>query len=260
MIPNMSGCVARSATRAQDAGISPKVGISRLLPRRAVANARFRSEAVVVRLHCTSGLFLICSGLNNVERIAQLAKIAVVLTQGFADWEYALIGGTGGPFYGLDVQYFSTQTGQVTSQGGLPVVVSRGLDELTAWRPDVVVVVGGTAWEAENAPDISRLLTAQHAAGVHIGGICGGTLALARAGLLDAEPHTSNDAEYLKRNAANYRGEAHYRASAAAVSSGRVVTAPGTAPASFTAAVFEAAGVPAEAISRFKRMMAAEHC
>jgi putative intracellular protease/amidase len=188
-----------------------------------------------------------------------MGKIAVVLTQGFADWEYALIGGTGGPFYGLDVQYFSTETGQITSQGGLSVTMSQSLDELTAWQPSVIVVVGGTVWETEIAPDISSLLNAQHDEGVHIGGICGGTLALARAGLLDAEPHTSNNAEFLKQNAANYVGEAHYQASAAAISSGRVITAPGTAPASFTAAAFEAAGMPIETVSQFMGMMAAEH-
>jgi putative intracellular protease/amidase len=204
-------------------------------------------------------MFRICSGANIVERMPLMAKIAVVLTLGFADWEYALIGGTGGPFYGLDVQYFSSETGKITSQGGLTVIVSQGLDELTAWQPNVVVVVGGTAWETDNAPDISSLLNAQHARGVHIAGICGGTLALARAGLLDTESHTSNDAEFLKRNAANYSGKAHYQASAAALSSGRVITAPGTAPASFTAEVFKAAGVPTETVSQFREMMAAEH-
>ena len=45
--------------------------------------------------------------------------MAVVLTEGFADWEYALIGGIGGPFYGLDVQYFAPAAGPVHSQGGL---------------------------------------------------------------------------------------------------------------------------------------------
>ena len=47
-----------------------------------------------------------------------MAKVAVLLTQGFADWEYALIGGTGGPFYGLDIQYFAPVAGEIRSQGG----------------------------------------------------------------------------------------------------------------------------------------------
>ncbi|WP_458792427.1 DJ-1/PfpI family protein [Yoonia sp. MH D7] len=188
-----------------------------------------------------------------------MAKIAVVLTQGFADWEYALIGGTGGPFYGLDVQYFSPEAGQLTSQGGLTAVVSQDLDALSAWQPDVAVVVGGTVWETEKAPNISDFLKTLHESGTYIAGICGGTLALARAGLLNDAPHTSNDADFLKQNAADYAGDTHYQASPSAISSGRLITAPGTAPASFTAAVFEAAGLPKETLAQFKGMMAAEH-
>lgn len=188
-----------------------------------------------------------------------MPKIAIVLTEGFADWEYALIGGTGGPFFGLDVQYFSTASGKLNSQGGLSVNISQGLDELKAWQPDVAVIVGGTAWKSNNAPDISSFLNELHGKGTHIGGICGGTLALARAGLLNAETHTSNNADYLKRNAENYTGEARYQPSASAVSSGHIITAPGTAPASFTAAIFEAAGAPVDGVSQFRAMMAAEH-
>ena len=218
-----------------------------------------RSHTYAIDVHCTCEIFYICSDSRIVEWNVPMSKIAVVLTQGFADWEYALIGGTGCPFYGLDVQYFSTESGKITSQGGLSVIISQGLDELIEWQPNLVVVIGGTAWESDDAPNISSFLNAQYVKGVHIGGICGGTLALARAGLLDAEQHTSNDADFLKQKAANYLGEAYYQASAAAISSGRIITAPGTAPASFTAAVFEAAGIPKDMVSQFKGMMAAEH-
>lgn len=34
----------------------------------------------------------------------EMSKNAVSLTHGFAVWEYALIGETGGPFYGLNIQ------------------------------------------------------------------------------------------------------------------------------------------------------------
>jgi hypothetical protein len=41
-----------------------------------------------------------------------MAKLAIILTHGFANWEYALIGGTGGSFYGFNIQYFSPATGE----------------------------------------------------------------------------------------------------------------------------------------------------
>lgn len=188
-----------------------------------------------------------------------MAKVALVLTQGFADWEYALIGGTGGPFYGLDVQYFTPQGGEIRSQGGLTATVSQDLDDLCRWCPNTLVVVGGTIWDTVKAPDISGILKSQHNDGVTIAGICGGTLALARAGILDGVPHTSNDAQFLTQNSETYAGSRFFRQSAAAVSEDRVITAPGTAPVSFAAAVFESAGLDLDTVQNFKAMMAAEH-
>ncbi|MFY2822457.1 DJ-1/PfpI family protein [Ruegeria sp. MALMAid1280] len=188
-----------------------------------------------------------------------MAKVALIITDEFADWEYAMIGGIGGSFYELDVAYFSPTPGQLRSMGGMTVIVSNGLEELAVWQPDVVAVIGGTVWDSETAPDITDLLVAQYDRGVPVGGICGGTLALARSGLLNIEPHTSNDGDFLIRNAVGYEGASNYVQSASAVSSGHVVTAPGTAPISFAAAIFEAAGVPKETVSQFKDLITAEH-
>lgn len=188
-----------------------------------------------------------------------MTKLAILLPQGFADWEYALIGGTGGPYYGLDIQYFTPQPGQVRSQGGLSAVVSQDLTALSNWQPDGVVVIGGMIWETDQAPDVHGLLRAQHKRGAVVAGICGGTLALGRAGLLDNLSHTSNDPDYLSKNAEGYAGSDHYVASPSAISKNRVITAPGTAPVSFTAAIFESVGLAQDTVAQFKAMMAAEH-
>lgn len=188
-----------------------------------------------------------------------MAKIAVILTQGFADWEYALIAGTGGPFYGLDIQFFSPKVGEIQSQGGLTATVLQGLDELSKWEPAAVVVIGGMIWETDQAPDIRNLLKAQHARGAVVAGICGGTLALGRAGLLDDVRHTSNAPDFLNQNASGYAGSALYVSSPFAISENHVITAPGTAPVSFAAAIFEGVGLDQEKVAQFKAMMAAEH-
>ncbi len=54
-----------------------------------------------------------------IARISTMKKVAIILTQEFADWEYALVAGTGGTFYGFDVQFFTPETGEIRSQGGL---------------------------------------------------------------------------------------------------------------------------------------------
>lgn len=188
-----------------------------------------------------------------------MSKIALLLSPGFADWEYGLIAGTGGPFYGLDVQIFGTATGATVSQGGLGVTLSQGPGALTAWQPDVLAIVGGTLWESPQAPDLTARLAELHSEGTTIAGICGGTLAMARAGVLAHARHTSNGAAFLRDNAPGYEGGQHYTDSAKAVTDGRIITAPGTAPASFAAAVFAAADLPADTVVQFRDMMAAEH-
>ncbi|MTH96870.1 DJ-1/PfpI family protein [Roseibium sp. RKSG952] len=188
-----------------------------------------------------------------------MPKVALLLTDGFADWEYALIAGTGGPFYGLEVGFFAPAAGNLRSQGGLQVQVPSGFDEVQVWQPDVVVVVGGMIWESGNALDISEMLAALKRLGVAVAGICGGTLALARAGLLEDVRHTSNDQGFLIKNAAGYGGSAHFEDTPSAVSDRAVITAPGTAPVSFAAEVFRAAGVEPAAVTQFTTMLAAEH-
>lgn len=188
-----------------------------------------------------------------------MSKIALLLTPGFADWEYAFLAGTGGPYYGADIRFFAPEAGPVISMGGLTAQVPQGFDEVADWAPDAVIAVGGTIWETEQAPDISALLSQQHIKGTVIGGICGGTLALARAGLLNSVPHTSNALEFLQKNAEGYTGTDAYVDCPEAVSDNRIVTAAGTAPVSFTAEVYRAIGIPSDAVSQFTSMLQAEH-
>ena len=111
-----------------------------------------------------------------------MAKVALILTENFADWEYALIAGTGGPYYGLEVEFFAPQAGQISSMGGLSVMISRNTAEISAWQPEVVVVVGGLIWTTDEAPKIAELIITHHHGGDVIAGICGGTLALTGPG------------------------------------------------------------------------------
>ena len=188
-----------------------------------------------------------------------MQKVAVLLAEGFADWEYALIGGTGGPFYGLEIQYVTLGAAHLTSQGGMLVRVDHTAGDLAQMHPGVIVVIGGTIWETDRVPDVGAALRAHHAGGGTVAGICGGTLALARAGLLDNCAHTSNDPAFLTDHAAGYTGQGHYVNQSAAVRDASVITAPGTAPVSFAAEVFRAAGLAAETVMQFRAMLAAEH-
>ena len=188
-----------------------------------------------------------------------MTKVAVLLTQGVADWEYGVLCGLGQGYFGLEIRFVTPVPGEVTSMGGLVARVVDGLDLLEAWAPDALVVIGGTIWERPEAPDVVDVLRAAHQRGAVVAGICGGTLALARAGLLNAVRHTSNDAAFLGTHADSYAGSATYLEQPTAVSDGRVVTAAGTAPVSFAAEVMAALDVPAETVHQLKSMLGGEH-
>lgn len=100
-----------------------------------------------------------------------MSKIALLLSPGFADWEYAFIAGTGGPFYGLDVGFFATSPAKLTSQGGLECCVAHDVDDLQQWNPDVLVVIGGTIWEKDPAPEIAPVLNNRLSNGKAVAGI-----------------------------------------------------------------------------------------
>ena len=56
------------------------------------------------------------------------------------------------------------------------------------WQAAIEVVVGGMSRETDKVPDVIAVLNSLYNSGASLGGNCGETLALARAGLLDSTP------------------------------------------------------------------------
>jgi putative intracellular protease/amidase len=188
-----------------------------------------------------------------------VSGVAVLLTPGFADWECAYLLGVGVAFHGLRATTASPDGGAVVSQGGLRVHPDAAMRSVRPEAFDALVLVGGTSWASEHACDPGPLCRSFLAAGKVVAAICGGTLGLARAGLLNDRCHTSNASDFLAANAApGYAGAAHYVDSPIAVRDGNVITASGTAPVSFTAEVMRAAGIDEHDVQQFVTMLADE--
>ncbi|QRM54671.1 type 1 glutamine amidotransferase family protein [Sinorhizobium sp. BG8] len=185
-------------------------------------------------------------------------RLAIGLTEGFADWECGLLMASARTFFGFEV-IAATPGGQpVTSMGGLGVSSTGVLESVTPLDFDALVLAGGTIWETPAAPELTASIHAFRDTGRPIAAICGATLALARAGVLDDREHTSNAPDFLA-GAEGYSGQKLYREVPHAVSDRNVITAPGTAPITFTAEVYRALGFEDDQLSHYIRLYGAEH-
>ena len=168
-----------------------------------------------------------------------MITVALYATDTMADWEYGyLIAGLAmareqNP--GANRLLAASESGEaVTTMGGLRITPDVALADLPP--VDALILPGAGTWESANGAAL-ELAAELVAAGTPVAAICGATYGLARTGLLDDRPHTSNAAEFLTQ-AAEYRGEEHYREEKA-VSDGTVITAGATAPIEFAKLVFE---------------------
>ena len=186
-----------------------------------------------------------------------MTTLLAILTENFADWELGPLAAAARGYCGIDVMTATPEGRPVTSMGGLRVMPDMAVDEIVPADIDALVVIGGAIWDRPEAPDLSRLLADTQREGKLIGTICGGTRALARAGLLDAIPHTSNDSRHLA-DVEGYRGHGHFVASAAALKCGRIVTAPELAPISFMRTIITALGRGGDELDHYAGMFGAE--
>ncbi len=148
----------------------------------------------------------------------------------------------------------------MTSIGGVRAAADLAFADVTPEDLDLLLVIGSERWAEEPNREVVDLLRRVSGAGKPIGAICAGTLAAARAGLLDDRAHTSNSLGFLQAKAGGYGGARRYVDSPRAVSDGGVVTAPGSAPGSFAVAVLRlAAPGQAALIDRYEQMLALEH-
>lgn len=187
-----------------------------------------------------------------------MARIAFVVVEPFADWEPALLAAVAREDFRDEVSWWSPGGRPVPSIGGMTIQVNGALEEFSTDQAEALVLIGSSLWMTPASPDLTPLLRRAADAGLIVAGICGATLALARAGLLDDCAHTSNALDFLQQHVPTYRGAAHYRPGARAVRGGRIVTASGSAPTSFASEVLgalhpEATKSLAEFVTEFGR-------
>ena len=156
-----------------------------------------------------------------------------------ADWEtgYLIAELNSGRYYRKDTTQYTVKTVGLTKKtvvtmGGIQIIPDILINELTTENAGLLILPGGNTWlDMMHAPVLEKVKEFMNA-DVTVAAICGATIALAQAGFLDNQYHTSNDLNYLKAVCPKYSGEQFYREEPA-VTDRKLITASGVAPLEF---------------------------
>lgn len=115
----------------------------------------------------------------------------------------------------------------VKTMGGLTLIPDCTIDEIEVSEKTVLILPGANTWgEAENVQIIQKSSDLLSKGGT-VCAICGATVALANAGLLNDRPHTSNGKGFLEMFCPDYKGQKFY-VDQPAVKDGNLITGSAT--------------------------------
>mgnify|MGYP002723550185 FL=1 len=211
-----------------------------------MASLRRGSRSVRVgSRHVDRNVRVSSSDLNGPRIVSSMKIIAIYATETMSDWEYAYLTTQIAEAEAqvpdrFKVLFVGESLQAVRSKGGLEVVPSLTLEDIQNRIDIAAFVVPGADTYFDGHGQLLETISGLSENGVLLAAICGGTLAFARAGVLDHCKHTSNAQGFLAST--NYANTQGYKEEDVVFDSG-VITASGLAPVSFTAAVLRAAGV-----------------
>lgn len=115
----------------------------------------------------------------------------------------------------------------VRTMGGLTILPDETIDDIVADVKNVLILPGADTWNDSAHQDIIKKADEFLSLGGTVCAICGATIALANAGLLNERRHTSNGPDFLDMFSQEYKGQSHY-VDMPAVTDGNLITAGGT--------------------------------
>lgn len=173
-----------------------------------------------------------------------MKTVYVYVQNTMADWEpgFATAELNTGRFFRPGIEPHQVRTmaltaGPVVTLGGARILPELTVEQITPDDAALLILPGADTWlEADHEPVLAKVrdfLAAQ----VPVAAICGATLALAQAGILDNRRHTSNDLDFLRSVCPSYKGAAYYQHQVA-VTDGLLITASGVAALEFAYHIF----------------------
>ena len=144
-------------------------------------------------------------------------KIYVYIFDTLADWELGYVTAelNSGRFFKKDAPRVSVKTVGISKEpvktmGGLTIVPDCVIDDIAVNDKSVLLLPGGNTWDNPKHGTIVKKAKELLSVGATVCAICGATVALANAGLLDQRPHTSNGTGFLEMTCPGYKGQSFY--------------------------------------------------
>lgn len=144
-------------------------------------------------------------------------KIYVYVLDTLADWELGYVTSElhSGRYFKQDTQPISLKTVScskepITTMGGLTITPDYLIDDIVMDKTSVLLLPGANTWDDPKHGAIIEKAGNLLTLGATVCAICGATTALAKWGLLDHRPHTSNGPGFLEMFCPSYQGHNFY--------------------------------------------------
>lgn len=144
-------------------------------------------------------------------------KIYVYIFDTLADWELGYVTAelNSGRFFKKAAPRVSVKTVGISKEpvktmGGMTIVPDCVIDDIAVNDKSVLLLPGGNTWDNPKHDIIVKKAEELLSVDATVCAICGATVALANAGLLDQRPHTSNGTGFLEMTCPDYKGQSFY--------------------------------------------------
>ncbi len=178
-----------------------------------------------------------------------MLTVYVYVPDTLADWELGYVTAElrSGRFYKEGAPQVALRTAgaakePIQTMGGLTVTPDLTVADIAIDPANVLLLPGANTWSDPAHGAVIRKAAELMQAGGTVCAICGATVALANAGLLDARPHTSNGPGFLDMFVPGYKGQRFY-INEPSVADGGLITAACTGALLWAKQIIERVGV-----------------
>lgn len=176
-------------------------------------------------------------------------NIYIYVLDTLADWELGYVTAelNSGRFFKkgaetVSLKRVSYSKEPITTMGGITIVPDCTISDMVVGEKSVLLLPGADTWSDPKHGVVIEKAKEFLSKGATVGAICGATVALANAGLLDNRKHTSNGSGFLEMFSPSYKGQSFY-IDEPSVADKNIITASSTGALMWAKQIIETVGV-----------------